>query len=144
MEILSDPTPDMLAMSRFDDGAIDMQELLRRLAEQVVNAVVDAEADQLCGGGTNGRNGYRDAQPRHLRRHADAAHPEAPHRQLLPRRRDRAQPARGPRPRDRRRRDVCHRHERPQGAARRREDGRVQALQGPGERHRVEPGRRHR
>lgn len=30
MEILSDPTPDMLAMPRFDDGAIDMQELLRR------------------------------------------------------------------------------------------------------------------
>ena len=28
MEILSDPTPDMLAMPRFDDGAIDMQELL--------------------------------------------------------------------------------------------------------------------
>ena len=44
MEILSDPTPDMLAMPRFDDGAIDMQELLRRLAEQVVNAVMDAEA----------------------------------------------------------------------------------------------------
>ena len=27
MEILSDPTPDMLAMPRFDDGAIDMQKL---------------------------------------------------------------------------------------------------------------------
>ena len=27
-----------------------MQELLRRLAEQVVNAVMDAEADQLRGG----------------------------------------------------------------------------------------------
>lgn len=50
MEILSDPMPDMFAMPRFDDGAIDMQELLRRLAEQVVNAVMDAEADQLCGG----------------------------------------------------------------------------------------------
>lgn len=24
MEILSDPTPDMLAMPRFDDGAIDI------------------------------------------------------------------------------------------------------------------------
>ena len=53
MEILSDPTPDMLAMPRLDDGAIDMQELLRRLAEQVVNAVLNAEADQLCGGGAN-------------------------------------------------------------------------------------------
>lgn len=60
MEILSDPTPDMLAMPRFDDGAIDMQELLRRLAEQVVNAVMDAEADQLCAGGANSRNGYRE------------------------------------------------------------------------------------
>lgn len=60
MEILSDPTPDMLALPQFDDGAIDMQELLRRLAEQIVNAVMDAEADQLCGGGANSRNGYRE------------------------------------------------------------------------------------
>ena len=60
MEILSDPTSDMLAMPRFDDGATVMQELLRRLAEQVVNAVMDAEADQLCGGGANSRNGYRE------------------------------------------------------------------------------------
>jgi len=52
--------PDMLCMPRFDDGAIDMQELIRRLAEQVVNAVMDAEADQLCGGGANSRNGYRE------------------------------------------------------------------------------------
>ena len=63
MEILSDPTPDMLAMPRFDDGAIDMQELIRRPAEQVVNAVMDAEADQLCGGGANSRNGYRERAP---------------------------------------------------------------------------------
>jgi len=61
MEILSDPKPDMLAMPRFDDGAVDMQKLLRRLAEQVVNAVMDAEADQLCGGGANSRNGYRES-----------------------------------------------------------------------------------
>ena len=47
-------------MPRFDDGAIDMWELLRRLAVQVVNAVMDAEADQLCGGGANSRNGYRE------------------------------------------------------------------------------------
>ena len=50
----------MPAMSRFDNGAIDMQELLRRLAEQVVNAAMDTEADQLCGGGANSRNGYRE------------------------------------------------------------------------------------
>lgn len=40
-------------MPWFDDGAIDMQELLRRFAEQVVNAVIGAEADRLCGGGAN-------------------------------------------------------------------------------------------
>lgn len=50
----------MPAMSRFDNGAIDMQELLRRLAEQVVNAAMDTEADQLCEGGANSRNGYRE------------------------------------------------------------------------------------
>ena len=47
-------------MARFDDGAIDMQELLHRLAEQVVNAVMDAVADQLCDGGANSRNGCRE------------------------------------------------------------------------------------
>ena len=60
MGTLADPTPDLLAMPRFDDGAIDMQELLRRLAEQVINAVMDAEADQPWGGGANSRNGYRE------------------------------------------------------------------------------------
>lgn len=50
-------------MPCFDDGVIDMQELLRRLAEQVVNDVMDAEADQLCGGGANSRNGHRERSP---------------------------------------------------------------------------------
>lgn len=49
-------------MPWFDDGAIDMQELLRRLAEQVVNAVMDAEVDQLCDGGANSRNDYRECR----------------------------------------------------------------------------------
>lgn len=60
MEILSDPMPDMLAEPRFDDGAIDMQVLLGCLAEQVVNAVMDVEADQRCIGGTNSRNIHRE------------------------------------------------------------------------------------
>ncbi len=60
MEILSDPTPGMLATPRFDDGAIEMRGLLRRFVEQFVNAVMDAEADQLCGGGANSHNGYRE------------------------------------------------------------------------------------
>lgn len=61
IEILSDPTPDMLAMPRFDDDVIDMQTLIRRLAEQVANATMDAEADRQCSGGAKGRNGYRES-----------------------------------------------------------------------------------
>lgn len=38
---------------------IGMQELLRQLAESVVNETVDAEADQMCGE-SNSRNGYRE------------------------------------------------------------------------------------
>ena len=47
-------------MPRFDDDVIDMWDLLRRLAEQFENAVMDAGADQLCGSGANSRNGYRE------------------------------------------------------------------------------------
>lgn len=31
-----------------------------RIAEGVVNAIMDAEAHQLCAGGANSRNGYRE------------------------------------------------------------------------------------
>lgn len=70
------------------------------------------------------------AQLRHLRGNAQAAL-----RQLLPGGCDRAPPACRPRPPSRRGRDVRHRHQRPQGTARCGEDGRLQALQGPGERN---------
>lgn len=52
-------TLDGVTMPRFQDGTTDMQELLRQLAESVVNEIMDAEADQMCGEG-NGRNGYRE------------------------------------------------------------------------------------
>ena len=50
-------TPGLLP--RFQDGAVNLQELLRQLAESIVNEIMDAEADQMCGEG-NSRNGYRD------------------------------------------------------------------------------------
>lgn len=50
-------TPGLLP--RFQDGAVNLQELLRQLAESIVNEVMDAEADQMCGEG-NSRNGYRE------------------------------------------------------------------------------------
>lgn len=58
MEILADAMPDKAAIPRSTDGMVDIQSLLRLLAEQVVNAIMDEEADQLCGDGANSRNGY--------------------------------------------------------------------------------------
>lgn len=48
------------AMPRFEDGSASLRELMRRIAEDAVNAIMDAEADQLCAGGVNCRNGYRE------------------------------------------------------------------------------------
>lgn len=48
------------AMSRFEDGSVNPRELMRRIAEDAVNAIMDAEADQLRAGGANSRNGYRE------------------------------------------------------------------------------------
>ena len=47
-------------MPRFADGSINLQEVLRQLVESVVNEVMSAEADQLCGATGNSRNGYRE------------------------------------------------------------------------------------
>ncbi|WP_144743183.1 IS256 family transposase [Enorma burkinafasonensis] len=48
------------ALPRFEDGFINMQELLRSLAESVVNEIMPAEADQLCDATGNSGNGYRE------------------------------------------------------------------------------------
>jgi transposase-like protein len=42
-----------------DDGTVDLTELARRALESVLNQVMDAQADELCGEG-NRRNGYRE------------------------------------------------------------------------------------
>ena len=47
-------------MPRFEDGSVNLRELRRRIAEDVANAIMDAEADRLCAGGANSRNGYRE------------------------------------------------------------------------------------
>ena len=60
MESLAESMPGQAAMPRFEDGSINLRELIRRLAEDVVNAIMDAEADQLCACGANSRNGYRE------------------------------------------------------------------------------------
>lgn len=60
MESLAESMPGQATMPRFEDESINLRELIRRLAEDVVNAIMDAEADQLCSGGANSHNGYRE------------------------------------------------------------------------------------
>lgn len=60
MGSLAESMREQPAMPRFEDGSVNLRELMRRLAEDVVSAIMDAEADQLCSGGANSRNGYRE------------------------------------------------------------------------------------
>ncbi len=60
METLAESMPEQATMPRFEDGSINLGELIRALAEDVVSAVMDAEADRLCAGGANSRDGYRE------------------------------------------------------------------------------------
>ena len=59
MENIAGIPAQACAMPRFEDGAINLQELIRRLAEDVANGIMDAEADQMCEATGNSRNGYR-------------------------------------------------------------------------------------
>lgn len=59
MESLAESMREQPAMPRFEDGSVNLRELMRRIAEDAVSAIVDAEADQLCAGGANNRNDYR-------------------------------------------------------------------------------------
>ena len=63
MEGLAESVREQPAMPRFENGSVNLRELVRRLAEDVANAIKDAEADQLCSGGANSRNGYRERNP---------------------------------------------------------------------------------
>ena len=49
-----------LAIPRFEDGFVNMQEPLGQLAESVVNEMMSAEADRLCEATGNGRNACRE------------------------------------------------------------------------------------
>ena len=64
MGSIAEDLPEACAMPRFEDGAINLQELVRRLAEDVANGIMDAEADRVCEAAGNSRNGYR---PRSLK-----------------------------------------------------------------------------
>ena len=57
---LAESVREQPAMPRLEDGSASLRGLMRRIAEDVANAIMDDEADQLCAGGANGRNGYRE------------------------------------------------------------------------------------
>lgn len=44
---------------RFEDGMVNIQELIRIMAESLVNEIMDAQAEDACADG-NQRNGYRE------------------------------------------------------------------------------------
>ena len=60
MEGLAESMQEQPSMPRFEDGSANLMELMKRLAGGVANAIMDAEADRLCAGGANSRNGYRE------------------------------------------------------------------------------------
>ena len=57
---LAESVREQPAMPRFEDGSVNLWELMRRIAEDAVNAIMDAEADRLCAGGASSRNGCRE------------------------------------------------------------------------------------
>ena len=62
MGSIAEKTAEAELMPRFEDGSVNLQELVRRLAEDVANAIMAAEAEQLCGETGNSRNGYRERE----------------------------------------------------------------------------------
>ena len=60
MSSIADVTiAEQATMPRFADGFMNLQEVLRRLAESVANEIMSAEADQPCEATHNSGNGYR-------------------------------------------------------------------------------------
>lgn len=60
MESITEAAPEAAMMPRFDDVSINLRELICRLAEDVANTLMAAEAKQLCGDTDNSRNGCRE------------------------------------------------------------------------------------
>lgn len=48
MDTIHEMTADAALMPRFDDGMVNMTELIRVMAESLVNEIMDAQADEAC------------------------------------------------------------------------------------------------
>lgn len=117
MDKIHEIAADGAQMPRFDDGMVNMAELIRVMAEPLVNEIMGAQADEACEAG-NRRNGYRERRLttsfgtinlRIPKLHAGGG--------LLPRGPDRALLARGPRGHRRGLRDGDRRRARQEGEA---------------------------
>ncbi len=60
MNTLNELVTNSDQIPRFDDGMVNMQELIRTMAEALVNEIMSAQADELCDSSENTRNGYRE------------------------------------------------------------------------------------
>lgn len=74
MDKIHEIASDGAEMPRFDDGMVNMAELIRVMAESLVNEIMDAQADEACEAG-NQRNGYRE---RRLTTSAGTINPRIP------------------------------------------------------------------
>ena len=59
MKILEQDGQPAPEVPRFDDGMVNIGELIRTMAESLVNEIMDAQAEEACAEG-NRRNGYRE------------------------------------------------------------------------------------
>lgn len=59
MKSLEHESTALPEMPRFDDGMVDIRELIRVMAESLINEIMDAQADDACADG-NQSNGYRE------------------------------------------------------------------------------------
>lgn len=59
MDTLAAIGADAPEIPRFDDGMVNINELVRTLAEALVNEIMDAQAEDACAD-ANQRNGYRE------------------------------------------------------------------------------------
>ena len=59
MDKIHEIAGDGALMPRFDDGMVNMAELIRAMAESLVNEAMDAQADEACEG-SNRRGGHRE------------------------------------------------------------------------------------
>ena len=48
MEILEHAAAGLPEMPRFDDGMVNLGELIRTMAESLVNEIMDAQAEDVC------------------------------------------------------------------------------------------------